>query len=68
MYHANVNISLMAKFVTRIKGGITTNVGVSANIQENRMRAKKIIFATLLHYENGKYAGSNLGNSVITCD
>ena len=49
MYHANVNISLMAENVTRIKSGITINVGVSAKMQENIMCVKKIILGIHLH-------------------
>ena len=48
MYHGNVNASLMADNVTRIKSGITINVSVSAKIKKNIMYTKKIIFGILL--------------------
>ena len=49
MYHTNVNVNLMVENEIQIKSGTTTNVDVSANIQENIMQAKKIIFGILVH-------------------
>ena len=38
-----------SKNITRIKNGITINVGVSVKIQKNIICAKKIIFGILQH-------------------
>ena len=46
MYHENVNINSIVENVTRIKNGITINVGVSVKIRKNIASGKKIIFAT----------------------
>ena len=45
----HINVNVMVKNVTRIKIGITINVGASAKIRKNIMRLKKIIFGILLH-------------------
>ena len=47
--HANVNVYLILKNATRIKSGVTINVGVSTKIQKNIIFVKKIIFGILLH-------------------
>ena len=39
----------MVENVTQIKGGATTNVGVSAKIRQNIMCVKKILFEIVLH-------------------
>ena len=46
-YHVNVNVILMVENVTRIKSGITINVGVSVKIRI--MFVKKVISGMLLH-------------------
>ena len=43
------SISLIVKNVTRIKSGITINVGVIVKIQKNIVCVNKIIFGILLH-------------------
>ena len=46
-YH--VNVILMVENVTRMKSGITINVGVSVKIRKNIMFVKKVISGMLLH-------------------
>ena len=48
-YHVNVNVILMVENVTRIKSGITINVGVSVKIRKKIMFVKKVISGMLLH-------------------
>ena len=45
IYHVNVNVNLMVKNVTRIKTGITVNIGARLKIQKNIV----YIFGILLH-------------------
>ena len=52
---------------SRIKSGIT-NVGVSKQIQKSTMYLKNIFGNLLLVVVNGRYAGSIIDDSVITCD
>ena len=47
--HANVNINSIEENVTRIKSGITINIGVNVKFQQKIMRVKYIIFGILLH-------------------
>ena len=56
--------------VTQIRIGIIINVGVSAKFEKNIICTKKLIFWNLATctWENGKYLGSIIGNSVITCN
>ena len=54
----------MVKNVTQIWSGIMTNVGANAKIQKNITCAKTCYICS----ENGKYQGSIIDNSVITCD
>ena len=48
-HHAGVNVSLIVENVTLIKSEITRSAGVSVEILKNIIRAKKIIFGTLIH-------------------
>ena len=48
-YHVNVNVILMVENVTRIKSGITINVGVSVKIRKKIMFVKNVISGMLLH-------------------
>ena len=48
MYHENVNVSSIVENVTRIKIGITINVGASVKLKKTSC-AKDYIFAILLH-------------------
>ena len=54
----------------QIKSGITITVVASLKIQENIACTKNILFGILLHVavKNGKYLGSIIDDSVITCD
>ena len=49
MYHANVNVNLMAENVIQIKSGIMINVHASVKIQINIVCTKNFIFGVLLH-------------------
>ena len=49
MYHANGNVNLIVKNKTRIKIGMTINVGASIKIQKSILLAKKAIFGILLN-------------------
>ena len=49
MCHTNENVNSIAENVTRIKIGKMINVGAFVKIQNNIMRANKIIFGILLH-------------------
>ena len=46
IYHTNVNVHLMEKYVIQINGGIIINVDVSV---KKAMYVKKIMFGILLH-------------------
>ena len=46
IYHTNVNVDLMEKYVIQINGGIIINVDVSV---KKAMYVKKIMFGILLH-------------------
>ena len=64
----NVNANLMVKNVTQIKSTATKNVDVSAKIRENIYVKKIFLESYYMTCKNGKYLGSIIGNSVITCD
>ena len=64
----NVNANLMVKNVTQIKSTTTKNVDVSAKIRENIYVKKIFLESYYMTCKNGKYLGSIIGNSVITCD
>ena len=68
-YIMQVGVSLMAEYVTQIKSRITIIVGVSAKIRNNIMCAEKDYLwnPATCSWEDGKYLGSTIGDSVITC-
>ena len=53
MYHANVNVNSIVENVTRIKSGITINVGMKVKVWQNIMCAKKIWNPTTCTFKNG---------------
>ena len=59
-----------SKNITRIKNGITINVGVSVKIQKNIICAKKnhIWNPATCSCKNGKYVESIIDDSVVICD
>ena len=44
-----MNVNSIVENVTRIKFRITINIDMSVKIKKNIVRAKKMIFGTLLH-------------------
>ena len=59
----------MVENVIQVKMGIKKSIDVAAKIQENIMCKKNYIcnWSTCI-YENGKYLGSIIDDSVIMCD
>ena len=62
--YASVNTNLMVENVTQIKSGITINASVSVKIREKNC----IWDSATCSFEYGKYVGSIIDNSVVTCD
>ena len=65
MYHANVNVNLMAESVIQIKIEITINIDACV---KNIICVKKIYTWDSASCKNGKYLASFIDDSVITCD
>ena len=65
-YHVNVNVILMVENVTRMKSGITINVGVSVKIRKKIMFVREgyIWNAATCSSGNGKYLRSIIDVSV----
>ena len=67
MYHANVNKNLTEENVIQINDGITINVDVG--VKKHHICEKDYIWnSATWNYKNGKYFGSIIDNSVITCE
>ena len=59
----------MVENVIQVKMGIKKSIDVAAKIQENIMCKKNYICnRSTCTYENGKYLGSIIDESVIMCD
>ena len=59
----------MVENVIQVKMGIKKSIDVAAKIQENIMCKKNYICnLSTCTYENGKYLGSIIDDSVIICD
>ena len=64
IYHANVNVNLMIEDVIQIRSGITMCLDASAKNIENYC----IWNTATCSCKYGKYLGSIIDDSVITCD
>ena len=65
----NANVSLMAENVTRIKIGITNKCRCECkNPKEHHVCKKSYICTATCTCKKGKYLGSIIDTSVITCD
>ena len=64
----NVNVNLLVENITQIKSSVTINADVSVKIRRNVCEKKIIWNASTCTCENGKYSGSIIRDSVVTCD
>ena len=65
IYHANVNINLIVEKGIQIKSGIMINVDVSVDVY---VSVDYIWKPATCCCKNGKYLGSIIDDSVISCD
>ena len=65
-----MDVGLIVKNVSRIKNEITISVGMSVKIQKEHRACKKICIwnPATRSCKNVKYVGSNVDDSVVTCD